>query len=415
MKPFMRVPMLFLLTGAAGLAQKVPTAQLLEMARNRAPGLEQALRDTLGAENLQKGTAAAGELGEFVWAVAAARQPQLEIDYGPPVAAWPAGSLWVHYGRLKTGTAHRYNWVVDGKPWGGDINLAAFGPESYAQPGVPAGRLTGPLSLESRIYPNMRANVWYYVPAQWDGSTPLAVQIWGDGQFYTGARPGQWRILETLDNLTAQKRIPLMVNVFVQPGTGVPNQRSIQYDTVDDTYARYLLEEVLPEIAKSVRMRTDGYSRAIVGESSGGIAAFNAAFLKPDQFSRVLSWIGSFTALQVSAAHTAGGAEYPAMVRRESKRNIRVWLQDGAEDLENRFGSWPFANLAMANSLKFRDYDYRFSFGYGGHNQSQGAAELPESLTWLWRAYDPGKTSQEFTPDAGEKERPYWRAVKLNR
>jgi enterochelin esterase-like enzyme len=317
--------------------------------------------------------------------------------------------------KLKTGTAYKYTWLVDGKAVGGANDLAAFGPDSYAQRGAPEGKLTGPIVMASKIYPDMLANVWYYVPAQWDGSTPLPVQIWGDGQMYTGARPDSHRVLEALDNLTAQKLIPPMVNVFIQPGTPARNQRSLEYDTVDDTYARYLLEEVLPEINMKVPLRSDAYSRAIVGESSGGICAFNAAFLKPDQFSRVLSWIGSFAALQTSAMHTAGGAEYPVMVRRAPRKNIRVWLQDGAEDMENpTAGSWPLANIEMANSLKLKDYDYHFSFGTGTHNQAQGSAELPESLTWLWRDYDPAKTSQPYAADPAEKAQPLWR-VTLNR
>jgi enterochelin esterase family protein len=294
--------------------------------------------------------------------------------------------------------------------------MAAFSPDSYPQPGAPEGKLTGPMEMASKIYPNMKANVWYYVPAQWDGRTPLAVQIWGDGQMYT-KRMTAYRVLESLDNLTAQKRIPMMVNIFIQPGTadGVA-RRSVEYDSVNDTYARYLLEEILPEIGKTVPMRQDGYSRAMVGESSGGICAFNAAYFKPGEISRVLSWIGSFAALRTSAEHPAGGAEYPIMARREPKRNIRVWLQDGAEDQENpRAGSWPLANIHLANSLKIKGYDYRFSFGMGTHNQSQGSAELPESLTWLWRDYDSAKTSQEFTPDPAEKDKPLWRVVTLNR
>ena len=104
------------------------------------------------------------------------------------------------------------------------------------------------------------------------------------------------------------------------------------------------------------------------------------------------------------------------MVRREPKKNIRVWLQDGAEDQENpRAGSWPLANIHLANSLKLKGYDYHFSFGPGTHNQQQGATELPESLTWLWREYDPAKTAQEFTPEPGEKDKPLWRVVTLNR
>jgi enterochelin esterase-like enzyme len=403
-------------------AQKVPPAQLIEMAKTHASGLEQALRDTLTEANIQKGTAAAGELGEFVFAIASDKQPSLQITAPrtgdqPPVAASKVGGLWVYQGKLKTGTAYKYTWLVDGKAIGGSSDLAAFGPDSYAQPGAPQGKLTGPIVMESKIYPNMKANVWYYVAAQWDGSTPLPVQIWGDGQSYTGPRPDTaHRVLEALDNLTAQKRIPPMVNVFIQPGTGAAqNQRSIEYDTVDDTYARYILEEILPEIDKHVKLRMDAYSRAMIGDSSGGICAFNAAFLKPDQFSRVQSWIGSFAALQTSALHPSGGAEYPVMVRRTPKKNIRAWLQDGAEDMENaRAGSWPLANIEMANSLKLQGYDYHFSFGVGTHNQSQGSAELPDSLTWLWRDYDPAKTSQDFVQDAAEKAAPLWR-VSVNR
>ena len=397
-------------------AQKVSTEQLLQMARTRAAGLDQALRDTLGADKIQKGAAAAGEMGDFVWAVAAEKGPSLQINNDPPIAAFQAGSLWVVQSRLKTGTAYSYTWIVDGKPFGGDKNLPAFGPDSYARSGVPAGKLTGPIEVPSKIYPEVKANVWFYVPAQWDGATPLAVQVWGDGQQFTGPRPGPWRILETLDNLTAQKRIPLMVSIFIQAGTGPDrNERSIEYDIVSDAYLHRMLDEIFPVVAKSVKMRPDGYSRAIQGLSSGAIMAFNAAFTKPEEFSRVLSWIGSYTALQRSPAHPEGGGEYPTMVRREAKRNIRVWIEDGANDLDIQAGNWPAANIGMANALKFKGYDYHFSFGVGEHNDAQGAAELPEALTWLWRDYDPAKTSQEFGQDSGEKDQPVWRVVQLNR
>jgi enterochelin esterase family protein len=412
----MRTLVVLLAIASVGAAQKVSTQELLHLSRTRAAGLEQALHDTFGDDNIRKGTAAAGETGDFVWAITAEKGPSLQINNDPPITAFRAGSLWVVQTRLNTGTAYKYTWIVDGKPIGGANNLPAFGPDSYPKPGVPQGKLTGPIEVPSKIYPDVKANVWFYVPAQWDGTTPLAVQVWGDGQNFTGPRPGQWRVLETLDNLTAQKRIPLMVNIFVQPGTGPErNQRSIEYDTVSDTYLNRLLNEIVPVVAKSVKMRTDGYSRAIQGLSSGAIMAFNAAFYKPEEFSRVLSWIGSYTALQRSPAHPEGGGEYPTMVRREAKRNIRVWLQDGSADLDNTAGNWPAANIGMANALKFKGYDYHFSFGTGEHNNGQGAAELPEALTWLWRDYDPARTSQEFVQDPGEKDQPVWRVVQLNR
>lgn len=414
----MRTVTLIWLVAATAYGQKVPKEALVDMARQHAPNLEQAVRDTLGEDALQKGTAFAVDHADLLAVVAAGSRPLIQIDQLAPVAtSGKLGGLWFFLGPLQEGTAHRFNWIVAAQPFGGGNNIPAFGKDSYPQLGFPQGKLTGPLVFESKIYPDMKANVWYYVPGQWDGAAPLAVQIWGDGQSYV-TRPGSHRVLDALDNLTQQKRIPLMVNIFIQPGTatGKPQMRSIEYDTVDDTYSRYLLEEILPEIAKSVKLREDGYSRALVGESSGGICAFNAAYFKPDQFSRVLSWIGSFAALQVSAAHPAGGAEYPIMVRREPKRNIRVWLQDGAEDQENpRAGSWPLANLHLANSLKIKLYDYHFSFGPGTHDQNQGSAELPESLTWLWRDYDPSKPTQDFVQEAAEKSKPLWRVVTLNR
>jgi len=412
----MRIPLILMMLACTCAAQQVSTQELLRMARTRAVGLERAVRDTLGADNIQKGTAAAGEMGDFVFAVAAEKGPSLQINYEAPIAAFKAGSLWVVQTRLNTGTAYKYTWIADGKPIGGANNLPAFGPDSYAQPGVPQGKLTGPIEVPSKIYAGVKANVWFYVPAQWDGVTPLAVQVWGDGQNFTGARPGQWRVLDTLDNLTAQKRIPMMVNIFVQPGTGPESsQRSIEYDTVNDAYLHRLLDEIFPVVATHVKMRTDGYSRAIQGLSSGGIMAFNAAFRKPEEFSRVLSWIGSYTALQRSEAHPEGGGDYPTLVRREFKRNIRVWLQDGSGDLDIAAGNWPAANIGMANALKFKGYDYHFSFGVGEHHVAHGTAELPEALTWLWRDYDPAKTSQDFLQDPAEKDQPVWRVVQLNR
>jgi len=401
-------------------AQKVPTEKLLRLAQLHSPDLEQALRDTFNDpkdDKLAKGSAYAGDHGQFLFAIASPQQPFLQVNQQHPEPATRAGSLWVFLGNLRQGTSYRYSWLVDGKVVGGANDVASFTEEAYPQPGVPQGKLSEAITIDSKLYPGLKARMWYYVPAQWDGRTPLPMQFWGDGQFYTASRNDAYHLLDTFDNLFAEKRIPLMANVFVEPGTAPQrNIRSIEYDTVDNKFGHYLLEEVLPEVEKHVPLRKDAYSRALVGESSGGIAAFNAAFLMPDQFSRVLSWIGSFAALQTSDQQPTGGAAYPLIVRRTDKKNIRVWLQDGAEDQENpRAGSWPLANLHLANSLKLKGYDYHLSFGVGTHSQRQGSAELPETLVWLWRDYDPAKTSQEFTQEPGEKDKPLWRVVQLNR
>jgi len=194
--------------------------------------------------------------------------------------------------------------------------------------------------------------------------------------------------------------------------------RSTLYDTVSDRYVRFLRDEVLAEVGAKYNLRKDGYSHAITGASSGGICSFNAAWQMPDEFSRVLSLIGSFTSIQwkEDPALTEGGQDYPDKILREPKRNLRVWLQDGANDMENqRWGSWPMANIRMANALKTKDYDFHFSFGKGTHNGGQGAAEFPEEMIWLWRDYDPAKTAQEYTADPAEKAKPFFRVRSLNR
>ena len=154
-----------------------------------------------------------------------------------------------------------------------------------------------------------------------------------------------------------------------------------------------------------------------MGLSSGGICAFNAAWQMPDQFSRVISWIGSFSGIQwkEERAVADGGQDYPDKVLREERRNIRVWLQDGSNDVEGKYGSWPLANLRMANALKFKEYDFHFSFGGGTHNTAHGAAEFPEEMIWLWRDYDPAKTAQTYEIEPGEKAKPQFRVAIANR
>ena len=243
-----------------------------------------------------------------------------------------------------------------------------------------------------------------------------------------------------IDNLIAEKKIPVLICVFIDPGDitdspGTPtynfvknysgkwlrslkdSMRSTLYDTVSDRYGRYLRDEILAEVAAKYNIRKDAYSRAITGLSSGGICSFNAAWQMPDQFSRVISWIGSFESIQwkEDVTVTDGGQDYPDKVLREPKRNIRVWLQDGSADLQNRYGDWPLANLRMANALKLKGYDFHFRFGEGMHAIAQGALDLPESLAWLWRDYDAAKTTQTYEMEEGERAKPVYRVKIANR
>jgi enterochelin esterase family protein len=259
-----------------------------------------------------------------------------------------------------------------------------LGPDSSAQPGVPQGKVTQFKWNKSKVFEGTERDCWLYVPAQYDGKTPACVMVFQDGGGYANEK-GQFRVPVVFDNLIHKKQMPVTVGIFINPGTfpadgkgkGRSN-RSFEYDTLSDQYARFLEAEILPEIGKTVKLRPDASGRAICGISSGGICAFTAAWERPDLFSKVLSHVGSFTNIR-------GGDVYPGLIRKTEKKPIRVFLQDGTGDLDNLHGSWPLANLSMGASLKHMDYDYKLVFGDGGHNGKHGGVILPDSLRWLWR------------------------------
>jgi enterochelin esterase-like enzyme len=261
-----------------------------------------------------------------------------------------------------------------------------LGPDSLVQEGVPQGTVTKRTWNSEKVYPATVRDYWVYVPKQYDGSKPANVMVFQDGGGYVDPK-GQFRAGVVFDNLIHKKEMPVTIGVFINPGVipaaregQKPRQnRSFEYDSLGDQYARFLLEEILPEVGKEYKLTSAASGRAIGGISSGGICAWTVAWERPDAFSKVLSHVGSFTNIR-------GGHVYPAVIRKTERKAIRVFLQDGSGDLDNVHGSWPLANQEMAAALKFSKYDFRFEYGDGGHNGKQGGALLPESLRWLWRA-----------------------------
>jgi enterochelin esterase family protein len=402
--------------------------QLLAMAKSRPDSAEfrEALVKHLGDAPLKSGEAYSSNGPDFIWAVESATEPSMILDDQPaPRMRRIAGSnLWFHTAQLRVGTSHRFHYLVNGARFGGSYDLPAYTPDSYARAGVPQGKLSEKLVHVSKLYGGMETNYWIYVPAQYDPEVPAALMVWQDGERYIARNteeicrlcPSLYRLQEVTDNLIHDKKIPVMIHVFVSPGTlnGKP-LRSILYDTVSDKYGQFLLEELLPEVYAKYNIRKDAYSRAIQGQSSGGIAAFTVAFNRPEAFSRVYTVVGSFVALQWKPGELDGGNIYPFKVRREPKRNLRVWMNDGSEDQEANSGSWPLQNIQLANSLKLKGYDFHFSFGGGSHHAALAASELPTCLTWLWREYDPDKTEQIFEQSAEEKSKPPFRVRIYNR
>jgi enterochelin esterase-like enzyme len=431
------------LVASAFAAEKSSAPQLIELAKSNNAGLREAITATFDAKSLAEGTAWAGHGPDFFFAIQSESQPSLLIDgvSAPAMQRLTDSDIWFSTAHIEpVSRLHSFHYLINGQKFGGRLDLPALGPLSYLQPGVPSGTLSAKIIHSSKIYDGMKSEYWIYVPAQYDPRVPAALMVFQDGSGYTD-RDGNNPALNVIDNLIAQKKIPVTICVFINPGdiSGSPgthtynfvkaysdkwsrtlkdSMRSTLYDTVSDRYARFLRDELLAEVAAKYNIRKDAYSRAITGLSSGGICSFNAAWQIPDQFSRVISWIGSFASIQWKEDPNLpdGGQDYPEKILREPKHNLRVWLQDGAEDVENeRYGSWPLANLRMANALKIKGYDFHFSFGKGTHNPGHGAAEFPEEMVWLWRDYDPNKTSQVYEMEPSEKSKPLFRVSVSNR
>ena len=356
--------------------------------------------------------------GDYLFLATSPAPVTVSIDQQPQTPlAQVDGNHWMLLTKMRTGVLHQYQFYSAGKTLGARGDAVGYNPDSYPKPNVPHGKLSEKHTIISKIYDGMKSDYWIYASPGVDPNVPAPLMVWQDGQNLINPLGGI-RLITVTENLVEQKLLPPIVHVMIAPGTSPEGRamRSIEYDTVSDRYTRFLMEEVLPEVEKVYKLRQDGYSRAIAGESSGGICAFSAAWFMPDKFARVHSAVGSFTSIQWrSRENTDGGNVYPFMVRKDPKRNLRMWMSDGADDLENNHGSWPMQNIQMANSLKFRGYDFHFRFGTAAHGGAQAGLDLPESLTWLWRDYDPKKTAQEFAMDPAEKEKPYFRVSITNR
>ena len=284
-------------------------------------------------------------------------------------------------------------------------------PDSLPQDGVPKGRLEGPFEFRSQIIANTVRRYWIYVPAQYTGETPANVLVFQDGARAINPT-GALRVPQAIENLVFRKEIPVTIGVFITPGqrgdvfpdnvgTGNPNNRAQEYDAVDDTYARFLIDELLPEIGRKYRLTADPARRAIGGTSSGAICAFTVAWHRPDAFRNVISGIGSYVSIGYRAATAdqpakSGGEIYPTWIRRMPIKPLRVFLQDGSNDLDNNWGNWFLANQQMLKAFEFANrtadtrkdggprYDVRHEWGDGAHSDAHLGALLPEVLRWMF-------------------------------
>ena len=263
-----------------------------------------------------------------------------------------------------------------------------LGPDSLPQPGVPQGKLEKFTWATSRVFPGTVRDYWVYVPAQYDAAKPACVFVVQDGEAHW-VQERRWRIPTILDNLIHQRAIPVMIGIFINPGVipaAIPGaaarvNRSFEYDSLGDRYARLLVDEILPEVGRRYHLAPDGNSRAIMGGSSGAICAFNAAWERPDVFSRVFSIVGSYTPMR-------GGDTLASLIRVTEPKPLRVFLESGARDFKMFCGDWWTANLAMLASLEYAGYEVNHAWAeHAGHDDFHGSMIFPDALRWLWQDY----------------------------
>jgi predicted esterase len=280
-------------------------------------------------------------------------------------------------------------------------NPYPLGPDSQPQPGAPKGEVTRLTLPPGKFYPGTPHDYAIYVPAQYDASKPTPYMIFMDGlgQLGNGTRTNA-----VFDNLIARHEMPPVIGIFVNPGVlpavkpanPAPDavaplgryERVFEYDSLSDRFSRFLLEELVPAVAVKYNLSKSADDHAVAGVSTGAVAAFAAAWNRPDQFHRVVSFIGTFVAMK-------GADSLPGLIRKTEPKPIRIFMQDGKQDHivpAEPFGtfyagSWPISNEVMYQALQAAGYDVKYVLGEDGHSGRQGAAMMPDVLRWLWRDY----------------------------
>lgn len=240
---------------------------------------------------------------------------------------------------------------------------------------------------ESLRYPGTEREVLVYVPQQYRDTAPACLLVCMDGILYDATT--------VLDNLIASGEMPVTIGVFINPGVVYDEDRNVvrynrckEFDSTDDNWAQFIEQEVLPQVralktkdGQAINISSDPNDCAITGASSGGIAAFTAAWNRPDMFSRVYTTVGTFVAMR-------GGHEYPAIVRKTEPKPLRIYMQDGWYDVWNPiFGEWFEYNLLMESAFNFAGYEAFHVWNRGNHSIKYGTLAFPDAMRWLWKGY----------------------------
>jgi enterochelin esterase-like enzyme len=362
---------------------------LLELERlivqNR-PAAEKLVRQHIKAEDLAKGALPIDQGTRVLFAVdAGPGQHTVTVAHQGKtllhLAQMEKSSLYIAVQDFKDGDAYLVDYQVDGKPLRTGMQVEVYDANPYvlAPKGGRKGELRDMGEWKSEIYSGTTRKWYVYLPPGLDPNKEYPLLVSCDAQW-----DREW-IANGLENCAREALIPQTVGVFIEPGQNTPgtySNRSAEYDALSPKYTQFLLEEILPQVEKLVKLSPDPAKRAITGMSSGGICSFTACWERPDKFGVALSFIGSFANIASGPTKREGGHNYPFLIRKNEKKPIRVFLQDGSNDLNNDHGSWWICNLQMEAALRFKSYDYVWTPGKGFHNTKHARRVFDKALTW---------------------------------
>ena len=265
---------------------------------------------------------------------------------------------------------------------------------------------------QSAIYPGTVHTFQVYIPDQYNGKKEAALYVGMDGVLC--------RAPQVMDSLIAAGKMPCTIGVFLQPGiirddegTVLRYNRCYEFDSTTDLFARFLETEVLPAVekmktprGKAIKLSRQPQDRMIFGLSSGGIAAFNAAWHRPDLFGKVFTGVGTFVAMR-------GGNDLQALVRKTEPQPLRIFIQDGSNDAWNPlFGHWYEGNQMLASALEFAGYDVQMDWSDGGHNVTRSTEIFAQVMEWMWRDWPAaptiGQTNNDFLKELFDAEDRGW-------
>jgi gluconolactonase len=269
------------------------------------------------------------------------------------------------------------------------------GPEWQSQADVPRGK-TFEFTLDhSKIFPGTTRKITVYVPAQYSGDKPACVYV-GLDAIVTHLSGVDMEIAKVFDNLIDKHEMPVTIAIGVSAGSvasaNTPPDprfnRSYEFDGLNDQLARFLLEEVFPEIERHkspdglpILLSSDPNDRAVGGMSTGAIGAFTLAWERPDAFRRVFTAIGTFVGMR-------GGDRYAVLVRKTEPKPLRIFMQDGSNDEwmgGPEVGDWWMSNQTMERALVFAGYTVQHAWGEGTHNARHPLVVFPDAMRWLWK------------------------------